>query len=175
MKEIPLTRGYVAIVDDCDYDYLMQWKWSATRENYANDYIYAVRTPSNQKTIRMHRVVMGLAGFKLDGYVVDHINGNSLLNTRSNLRLATSGQNITSSHKPIKNKHGYRGVWTSVSPHTSKVSYRAEINCERKRYKLGTFATPEEAAQAYNEAAIRLFGEFARLNVIPSIAQLTAA
>lgn len=175
MKEIPLTRGYVAIVDDCDYDYLMQWKWSAAKDHWTENRFYAQsreKQGKQYKTIKMHRKVLELAGFKLEGWVVDHINGDGLLNTRVNLRLATHGQNITSSHQSIKNKNGYRGVWKNARQ--SKTVYTAEIRFERKKYKLGTFATAEEAAHAYNEAAIRLFGKFARLNVIPSTLQQSA-
>lgn len=172
MKEIPLTRGYVAIVDDCDYDYLMQWKW------YASSHLYAVRKTSRkksidgrQKEIKMHRVVMELAGFNIDRYKVDHKNGETLLNVRSNLRVATNSQNIASSHKPIRNKTGFLGVSKRTDRLKGKYIYSAAIKFDGKDYKLGYFATPEEAAQAYNEAAIRFFGEFARLNIIASIPQ----
>jgi len=172
MKEIPLTRGYVAIVDDCDYEYLMQWKWHSAQSS-KNRSFYARACVNGRSSTWMHRVVLELAGFDLNGYVADHINGNGLINTRANLRVATVSQNRINSGQNNRNKTGYKGIYRRSD--VAKESYAAEIVFKGTRYRLGAFGTPEEAAQAYNEAAIRLFGEFAWVNVIPSTAQQSVA
>jgi len=100
MKKIPLTQGKLALVDDADYKWLNQWKWKVINCNYT---CYAARTiylgggRKNQKsgTIQMHRLILN-APINMEG---DHKDGNGLNNQRSNLRLATSGQNSQNSRK----------------------------------------------------------------------------
>ena len=90
-REMPLTKGKVAIVDADDYEWLSQWKWSA---RFCNSIWYAVRGSTcggKRKDFSMHREILGLrAG---DGREVDHINRNSLDNRRINLRVSTRKEN----------------------------------------------------------------------------------
>ena len=154
-QTIQLTRGYVALVDDEDYEKLSKHKWrSAPRGNRC----YAFRTvgPRNaQATILLHRVIMGAP----DGLVVDHINGNTLDNRKENLRLCTTAQNGFNQGFQKNNTSGYKGV--SYCKDTGK--WQARITAEGKKYKLGRFHTPKEAYDAYCIAAKQLHGEFARL------------
>ncbi len=175
MKKIPLTRGYVAIVDDCDYDYLMQWKWYAHDSSVGR--VYAMRTarlsenlPHRSSKVTMHSMVLTRAGIPFAGKSIDHKNGDSLLNIRENLRPATQSQN-TANRCKFSNSTGFLGV----SKNGAAPRWRARIMREGKMIQLGSYGSPEAAAEAYNKAAIENFGEFARLNTIPSIAQQSAA
>lgn len=158
MREIPLTRGYVAIVDDEDYATLARHKWYAHPDNFGN--VYAKRmTPRNggsRQQIRMHRAVAG-AGV---GQRVDHINGNTLDNRRANLRPATNAENCRNRKMNRNNTSGYKGVsWDNSSN-----KWRAQIRYEYRIVLIGFYADPIEAARAYDRKAVELFGDFARLN-----------
>lgn len=154
-KRIPLTQGKYAIVDDCDYEWLSQWKWCAERNR---DTFYAqrrVRRPGGLRlTIRMHRLVANPP----PNMMVDHVNRDGLDNRRCNLRVCTHAQNQLNHKRHRTNSSGYRGVLF----HRGK--WVAKISVNGKPRHLGTFETPEEAARAYDAVAIETRGEFAALN-----------
>lgn len=157
-KEIPLTRGQVAIVDDDDYDYLMQWKWYAEYNSTYGHY-YATRTRKvsekpGSKSIRMHRAIVNCP----DNLEVDHANHNTLDNRKSNLRVVTKSENLRNRNVQSNNTSGYKGVIFHAG------RYRATIKVNRKNINLGRFDTIEEAAEAYKRAALRYHGEFACLD-----------
>lgn len=162
MKEIPLTQGQIALVDDEDYEWINQWKWCASfkpRYNFGAGAYMAVRNKKINGKVRyysMHRVIMGAES----GDEVDHINGNTLDNRRENLRLVSRSQNNMNKRKQSNNKSGYKGVYQN------KTSGRwvAQIIVRKKKYNLGAYATPEEAHEAYKAAALELHGEFARVD-----------
>lgn len=165
-KEIPLTQGYVAIVDSEDYEYLSQWKWCARKipkqTNYQGDvYVQAVRMEPGkprQIMVYMHRHVMGLV--KGDRKVVDHLNHNPLDNRKCNLRVTTSKENRRRSRKPSTNTSGYKGVhW-----HIKNNHWAATIKVDGKSIHLGVYSTAKEAALAYDVAAKKCFGDSALLN-----------
>nr|WP_243767389.1 HNH endonuclease [Paenibacillus agricola] len=107
----------------------------------------------------MHRVITDAP----KGYFVDHIDGNPLNNQRHNLRLCTNAQNCRNRGAPKGNTSGFKGVtWN-----TWNGKWQAQIGKDYKRYHAGYFESPSEAARAYNAKATELFGEYARLNVIP--------
>ena len=150
MKQIELTRGYVATVDDADYEWLTSLgSWSA-RET-VDGRVYAQRAVG-RTTEQMHRVIAGHA-------LVDHINGDGLDNRRSNLRPATVTQNNRNARRRKDNRSGFKGVTRQASG-----LWRARITVDGLQIRLGTFDAPEDAARAYDAAAIHHFGEFARLN-----------
>lgn len=149
MKQIPLTKGEFATVDDADFERLSEFKWYLSRNGYAV-------TKPGKKTIYMHRMVANAP----DGVDVDHINSNRLFNTRKNLRHCSRSQNMGNRGKQINNSTGYKGVFRSKV--TEK--FRAQIRVKSKSIHLGLFDTPELAAQAYNDAAIKHFGKFAHIN-----------
>lgn len=163
MKEIKLTKGYVALVDDEDYKYLSQWKWVA-RKAKSKRTVYAVRTIKRRGRvygILMHRIVHGLA---LDRKLkIDHIDHNGLNNQKSNLCFATNKQNTYNSQSHKDSTSTYKGV--CLFKRTGK--WHAQINKDGYRHHLGYFDSPEEAAKVYNQMAVKLFGEFANLNIIP--------
>jgi hypothetical protein len=155
-REIPLSRGFVAIVDDEDYAELSRFKWWADGLGYA---LTTIGGRNGKKNFRMHRMITGAA----DGMVVDHIDGVAWNNQRSNLRVVTQRENLLNSRGRLGTMSGYKGVrWYKQ---TSR--WVAHVCCYGKYHHVGYFMDPIEAARAYNAKALELFGEFARLNVIP--------
>jgi hypothetical protein len=158
-KEIQLTQGKVTLVDDADYDYLTQWKWYVIFDGsnwYAMRSIHSPETKNKKTTIYMHRVIVGAK--KID--VVDHCDGNSLNNQRSNLRLCNAQQNRWNQGPAPTNRSGYKGVYWE-----KKIQkYVATIRLSNKRTYLGSYTDPVLAARAYDKKAKEVHGEFARLN-----------
>lgn len=99
----------------------------------------------------------------MTGMDVDHVNGDTLDCRRVNLRLATRSQNAANRHREIRSFSRFRGV----SPNHRGGKWRATITHQGRRMLLGSFDTEEAAAAAYNEAAVRMFGEFAAPNPLP--------
>ena len=153
IRFIPLTRGKYAVVDREDYEYLSQWKWYCSTRGYARRAEYP---NGKQRFIHLHRIV----AFTPEEMEVDHINGDTLDNRKSNLRNCFHYQNSYNKKLSKKNTSGYKGV--SWYPKYQK--WVAQIAYKRKGYTLGYFERKEEAALAYNIAAKKYFGEFARIN-----------
>lgn len=159
---IRLTQGKFAVVDEEDYEYLNQFNWSV-RNSHRNWYAFRV---VNKKEIKMHRIIINAP----NDFFVDHKNGDGLHNYKSNLRLATIHQNnmnATSDKNTITKLKGVR-------KEKNCKSYRSIINFNKIAINLGSFKSPEEAGIAYDNAAIKYFGEFARLNFPERQKQLTA-
>lgn len=154
MKEITLTQGKIALVDDADFEWLNQWNWCASRETHSQLW-YAARTEivdGRRFEVKMHRLILGLVYG--DSIRTDHRNGDRLDNQRHNLRIATASQNAMNSKFRVNNTSGFKGV------HRQKNRWRATI-CKKF---LGSFLTPEEAHRAYKQAACKIFGDFARVS-----------
>lgn len=155
MKEIQLTKGNVALVDDADYEWLNQWKWQTKT---GKNTLYATRTITihNGKriTIWMHRLILGLTDPKTFG---DHEDGNGLNNQRYNIRECTRRENN-------RNRRPEKGSLKGVDIHNNL--YRARINNGHRSVHLGYFRDEISAAKAYNEAALEFHGKFAKLNEI---------
>lgn len=155
MKIIVLNNGMEAMVDDEDYELVMRHTWAYSQPKGCNSG-YAQTTVKAQP-LSMHRMVLGLQ--RGDGQVCDHIDCNGLNNQKSNLRIATKAQNAMNRGPNKNNKVGLKGVQIRKASKTRP--YIAVIRANYKSYYLGSFNTAEEAAQAYQEAAKRLHGEFA--------------
>ena len=159
MKEIQLTQGKVALVDDEDFEYLNQFKWCILN---GRNKLYATRNLSINKkfvkSILMHRIIMNTD----KDLVVDHLNGNTLDNRKCNLRNCTHGENLRNQKISIKNTSGYKGVSWSIE----KKKWFTQIQLKNKKIFIGYFVNSIDAAKAYNEAAIKFYGEFANLNKI---------
>lgn len=157
MKTIQLTQGQVALVSDEWYDVLNVHKWRALWDEDTQSY-YAVRMSKTKDgklvTIYMHAVVAGTP----KGMYTDHIDHNGLHNYPDNLRVATPSQNQMNKGIGKNNTSGFKGV----SQHRRK--WQAQIQIDGRLEYLGTFPSPALAAVAYDEAATRLFGEYAVLN-----------
>ena len=162
MKTIELTRGYVTTVDDDDFDWLSQWEWQVrVAPKKTNTSYYAMRTDRSggkAVTVMMHRAIMRPPR----GLYVDHIDGYGLNNSRGNLRLCNLSQNSVN-RAYCAPSSGFRGV--SLKERGNWRRWVAQITANGgKPQHLGYFKTPEEAARAYDEAAVRLHGGFAQLN-----------
>lgn len=159
MKEIPLTKGKVALVDDEDYERLVAFKWQATCNSRKRRW-YAtcnINLPNGQQTkTRMHRFILNAP----KDLQVDHQNGDGLDNRRNNLRLATNSQNQQNRSLSPSSTSGFKGV----SFHRGWNLYRARIYLDRKQISLGYFADARSAAIAYDASARKLFGKFAKTN-----------
>lgn len=158
MKEIQLTQGKVALVDDIDYPTLSTLKWYAMKTPAGFYAIRSIKKPS-RKAILLHRVVL----CPPTGMSVDHINGDTLDNRRSNLRIATHGQNMMNRKTNCLSVSGLKGVRRSRRSQRRE-RWEAGIYVDNKRVHLGTFDTSEEAARAFDKAAFERYGSFARLN-----------
>lgn len=147
-KVIGLTKGEIVLVDDEDYPALNQWKWSFHSGGYACRI-------ENGKMILMHRFLLKAE----DGDYVDHVNGKRWDNRRCNLRVATPQQSAYNTTKT--NRNGYRGV----TFHAGRPKpYQAAMRRNGRKKSLGYYVTAEEAARAYDAAAINQQGEYAKLN-----------
>lgn len=163
MKEIQLSkegknRGkYVALVDDEDYEYLNQWRWNVAK--YGR-WFYAARNivvKEKQFTIRMHCVIM-------NRMFIDHIDNNGLNNQKSNLRLCTRSENGMNRSKQLNCSSVFKGVYF----YKNRNKWLVRIGINKKGTHVGYFDSEIDAAKAYNQKAIELFGEFAKLNNINS-------
>ena len=153
MKKIELSQGMFAFVDDDDYDYLNQYNWCFNK-GYATR---NVKVSGKQKTQNMHRLVTNCP----DGLFVDHINHDKLDNQKSNLRVCSRSENNQNQQKrTIAKSSRFKGVY--FAKHANK--WMAYIRFNYKLKNLGYFTNEIDAAIAYNNAAIEMFGEFALIN-----------
>jgi len=153
MKEIQLTRNKTTVVDDEDYNSLNQYKWYCTPDGYAARQVGGFR---RQVTEKMARIIVDCP----DDMVVDHINGAKLDNRKNNLRICTRIQNSYNR----KNKKGSYSQYRGVSKVGNK--WKASITKDGERFYLGLFFTEIDAAYTYDLKAIKLYGKFARLNIL---------
>lgn len=164
MAEIQLNKGFVTIVDDEDYEYLSQFTWFVKLQKgvpYACRALYlpeafAETGVGNNRKIQMSREIMGAR----KGEDVDHEDRDTLNHRKTNLRVCSRSQNCGNQKVRSTNTSGFKGVhWKE-----DRGAWCARICVSYKRIQLGYFSTAEEAARAYDTAAVLYFGEFARLN-----------
>lgn len=148
--EIRNVGGHLVLIDRSDLARFGCYPWHVHR-----GYVFAEIAGKRR---RLHRLILDVP----EGLLTDHINGNPLDNRRANLRLATTAQNAWNMRKH-RGESVYKGVSNSRS-HKGPKHWRARIRHHGREILLGYFATEIEAARAYDEAARRLFGEFAFTN-----------
>jgi hypothetical protein len=150
MREIKLTQGKIALIDDSDYELVSQYHW------YFDGQYAKACWDKQRKTyyLRMHRLILGLTDPKID---TDHINHNKLDNRRLNLRTCSRAENLR--NRRAHGRSEYLGVY-----YNNKKYITAQIHVNGKTIHLGTFDTEEEAAIAYDNAAKQYHKEFANLN-----------
>lgn len=168
MPEIILPTGETVLIDDCDAD-LVQLRWHRLGQYVAHS---KPRTNGRSPAEYIHRLILSrmLGQELLPGECTDHINGNPLDNRRANLRIATYQQNMQNKTRHADGASGYKGV----SFHKPTNKWRSRISHNGGVSHLGLFDTAIEAAIAYNTAALKYHGDFARLNDIPSHLHPTA-
>ena len=153
MREILLTQGRYAIIDNLDYERISRHKWCIASVGYA---VRNIKLSNGKKSMMlMHREIMNTP----KGIQIDHINGDKLDNRKINLRLCTQQQNNRNITKPRRhNKLGIKGVRFLES----RNRFSARIRVNKKEIHLGYFPSMRSAEEAYREAELKYFGEFAR-------------
>jgi hypothetical protein len=155
MREIPLTQGQVAKVDDEDYERVSQYKWCASWRPHVHGFV--AERKDHGKTVRMHRLIMGAQTTEQ----VDHINHVTLDNRRCNLRICSNAQN----HYNMSKRSGsHTSLFKGVHWHKQANRWRVMIVKDGQRHHVGLYDTELAAAVAYDSAARELFGDFAYTN-----------
>jgi hypothetical protein len=152
MARVPLTHEHYANFDAEDVDLIRGFVWYLRVSKGGNKYAKS-NLPDGKRQF-LHRLILGITD---PGSRVDHADGDGLNCRRGNLRLATLAQNNM-------NRRSKRSQYKGVDPHRRK--WFAIIGFNGDREYLGLFATPEDAACAYNAKAVEYFGQFAPLNLM---------
>jgi hypothetical protein len=151
MTQLDIAGGRVVLLSPEDIDRVAAHHWHGVP---ARNTVYARYQDSSKKVTLMHRLILD-AG---PGQIVDHINGDGLDNRRENLRLVTAAQN--NHNRRPQGALPFKGVYKAKG----RTRYRASMTIGDRRLNLGSYSTAEEAARAYDAAAVSAFGEFAWLN-----------
>ena len=167
MIVIPLTPAklnLVAIIDDRDAASVLPYNWHVKIRKHRNGRldIYAARwiTGGPRRRIAMHQHLLG----DKPGFEIDHHDGDGLNNRRKNLRFCTKAQNQWNGSRRRDNVSGFKGVTFDRGKRIGRKRWKASIQFNHKRINLGRYLSPREAADAYDAAALKLFGEFSRTN-----------
>lgn len=154
MPTIELVNHRLAQVDEEDFAFVQQWSWRAQRAGHGEWYAVCRERPG----VLMHRDILG--SDVSSGLFVDHVNGDGLDNRRSNLRPCTNAQNMMNQRK----RAGCSSMFKGVCLDTGKGLWVASIHMDGIKRNLGFFQSEHDAARAYDQAAEKLFGEFALTN-----------
>ena len=156
VASLVLPSGHVTVLDAADLPLIEPYRWFLKRSNGGKLYVYGYRVGEHKNRRKsMHTVLLDAGPLE-----VDHINGDGLDNRRSNLRAVTHAQNLHNACGRSGSTSPYKGVcWNS-----QKSKWLAKIKVDGKTRHLGFHTDPWDAAQAYNDAAIESWGEFAFVN-----------
>lgn len=151
-----MNHGHTAIIDNEEYAKVKNYKWYVAKDK--NTYYVQAHIVLNDKktTIKMHRIIMDAKR----NQILDHIDGNGLNNQKINLRFCTNSENLRNAKKRNNTSSKYKGVaWNCVHKY-----WQANIYVNGKLKSLGIYRDEYKAAKAYDRAAKKYFGEFARPN-----------
>lgn len=151
MKKIELTQGKFTIVDDEDFEFLNQWKWTVFC-NKVPFYAYRQGPRPKRELILMHRLLLKCPKNK----IIDHINGDGLDNRKENLRIVTHHQNLINHGVSKRNKSGFSGVRFYEN------RWQASITFNKKYMLLGRFKNLLDAVKARKKAEKKYFGKYRR-------------
>lgn len=161
VKEVPLTQGKVALIDDEDYETVIARRCYARKQRnvwYAETTIWS-DSRGRYVTVKLHTLLMGPPE---DGKSVDHVDGDGLNNQRRNLRWATRSEQRANSATCRTSRSGFKGVyWEHRRQH-----WCSRLTVNNVVHYLGSYANVEDAARAYDTRAREIFGEFARPNFL---------
>lgn len=143
-------------IDKRDLHLLRKYKYAKGTNGYCLRYVRREGPKTIQE--RLHRDILGCP----EGQYIDHINGDTKDNRRSNLRVCSAHENGMNKKISSRNRSGYKGVYW----HKTSSKWIALIQVDKKRKHIGSYSEARDAAMAYNEAAKIHYGEFARLNEI---------
>lgn len=158
MKQIPLSQGKVALVDDEDFEKVNKYRWRFGCKDYA---VRGSGTSAkgNYRTHYMHRVILNAP----ENLQIDHKNRNKLDNRKDNLRLATNAQNQTNSLRKLCFKTSrFKGVSWSKQKH----KWEVRLSVDGKRIYAGRYTDEHEAARVYSALARHHYKEFALPNKV---------
>lgn len=159
MREILLTREYITLVDDEDFERINLYKWHTVKCKCTQYAAHSFKQNGKPNIlIYLHRFIMNMDD---TDFHIDHIDHNGLNNQKSNLRICTRIQNNSNRSKQ-KGTSKYKGVYWDKNIN----KWRSKISVNKKRIDLGFSDSEVELAIAYNEAALKYHGEFAYLNII---------
>lgn len=154
MKQIKLTRGKYALVDDQDFEFLNSFSWYAHFAPHGRTYYAARKRRKNEagkqgEWVSMHCELMKPTG----GLHVDHIDQNGLNNQKVNLRLVTRAQNMR--NVAVKKNSTSRIIGVTFEKQTGK--YKAHITLNKKTITLGRFESISEASKVRKQAEEKYF------------------
>lgn len=158
LKEISLTQGKIALVDDVDFDCVNKHRWAARKSRH----LYYAQSKIDGKNVSLHAFLLNPPS-NVD---IDHIDGNGLNNQRSNLRICSHMENMANQKRHSDSKSPFKGIWRAA--HCDR--WAAQLVFNGKKVYLGVYKNPADAALAYDKKAKELFGPFARLN-FPELAR----
>lgn len=134
------------IIDRSDYDKVKSYKWS----------VFSNYRVADSQGLFLHDLIINHKGN--NNIMIDHIDGDGFNNQKQNLRIATCSQNAANCSKRSHNTSGFKGVYKQGN------KWMAKVVCKGKQHYFGFYDSILDAAKAYNNGAILLFGEFAKLN-----------
>lgn len=155
---LELSKGYYCLIDEGDLERVSAYNWFVI---VSRNHVYAstnMWANGKRRTVKLHRWLMGCTWE--DTKLVDHIDGDTLNNTKSNLRIVSKQQNNTNSKVRKDSRSGFKGVFVT----RREDRWEARIRINGRQVYLGTFDSPQLAALCYDENATHLWGEHAKTN-----------